>query len=623
MLIHPWSHLSMTKRKNQTPAAEMKINKVRIKNYRSIKSEIIVDFNAYLTILGPNNSGKTNFLKAVCLFFEAARRNTYSIEHDLPFGISGAQTSIAISFSATRVSDNVIMEKYHAITDLLEGEKDLGGTTISLYLSFSPIGNPIYRFFTNDKVKVNRKDDYRRMQDELVYSFLDSFSCKYVPSEKSAEKLFDDFLLPHLREYIGDILKDQNEKVTKALGLVSASIATSLATAGLSDISCEFALPGNSFSNALSKFDFFINDGEKTQYYRKGSGIQAATTLACFKWVAERELQKKKNVIWLIEEPESYLHPALTDSCRKIIHDLSEVSDVFATTHAIGFIPADHERALQTSHSSEQGTSFNKFKGYADATESIRSALGVRFSDYYHLTEFNIFVEGKTDKLIIEHLLSVIKPKGVANKFETLRAAAIMDFTGTSSLKDFLKSTYALMSRERSIVVIFDGDDAGLKATKELNGYFGNKRIQFSSNQEYIILPKRAPIEALFPQAWLEQLAGEHPTWAKLERDGMDEVVDFNMQGDRKMEIANWLIAKSKVVTAESGGTYTWAADFIKIFKKIDEMLIAKHQYLKNGSIVKNARASLEVSKDGLLPATNPSNLSGRPIFPASVLFNP
>lgn len=576
----------------------MKINKVRIKNFRSIKSEVTVDFNDYLTILGPNNSGKTNFLRAICLFFDAARHNTYSIEHDLPFGVTGAQTSIAISFNATRPYDKAIMEKYHAIIDLLEEEKDLGGTTLSLYLSFSPNGNPIYRFFTNDKVKANRKDDYRRLQDELVLEFLDSFSCKYIPSEKSTAKLFDDFLLPHLREYVGELLKDQSEKVTKALGLVSSSIARSLATAGLGNISCEFELPGNSFSNALSKFDFLINDGEKTQYYRKGSGIQAATTLACFKWVAERELQKKKSVIWLIEEPESYLHPALTDSCRKIIRDLSGISDVFATTHAIGFIPADHERALQTGHSSELGTTFSKFKGYAEATASIRNALGVRFSDYYHLAQFNIFVEGKTDKIIIEHLLSVIKPKGNSNKLEALRAAAIMDFTGTSSLKDFLKSTYSLMAKERSIVVIFDGDDAGLKASKDLNGYFGNKRILFSSNQEYILLPKRAPIEALFPQHWLEELALEHPTWAKIERDGMDEVVDFNMQGDKKMSIADWLISKSKAATEESGGTYAWAADFIKIFNKVDEMLLAKHQYLKEIPVAGHASSPLQNSKD-------------------------
>lgn len=558
----------------------MKIIRVRIKNYRSIKSEVVVDFQKYLTILGPNNSGKTNFLKAVCVFFEAARQNSYSIENDLPFGVTGAQTSIAISFSANKKSDEPFLEKYKALVDLLEDEKEAGNSTLTLYLSFSPNGRPSYRFFTNDKVKPNRKEDYRRIQEELVHEFLDNFSCKYIPSEKIASKLFEDFFLPHLRNYVGEILKDQGEKVTRALSLVSTSIAENLSDAGLSNIKCEFELPEKLFSNALSRFDFFIDDGEKTQYFRKGSGIQAATTLACFEWISTQELKKGKDVIWLIEEPESYLHPALIDSCRKIIGSLSDVSDVFTTTHAIGFVPTDHEKVLQSSHTNENGTYFSKFKGYAEATESIRSALGIKFSDYYNLAEFNIFVEGKTDKLIIEHLLSIIKPKGNTNKFEFLRKSSVMDFTGTSSLKDFLKSTYSFMSKERAIVVIFDGDEAGLKATKDLSGYFGNKKVPFSSNQEYVILPNRAPIEALFPEEWLTELASAHPTWAKIERDALGTIVDLNMPGDKKMNIAEWLIEKSIKVTEENSGQYPWASGFIKIFKLVDEMLEKKHKLI-------------------------------------------
>jgi predicted ATP-dependent endonuclease of OLD family len=551
----------------------MRINKIRIKNYRSIKSEIVVDFEKHTTILGPNNSGKTNFLKAVFLFFEAFKNNTYSVQHDLPFGIKGAQTSIAISFFGDRKSDNKILEKYYSITDFLEGEKEAGVVSLTLYLSFSPNGNPIYRFFTNDKVKENKRDDYRRLQDELVHEFLDNFSCKYIPSEKSSSKIYEDFLLPHMRGHIGNILDDQKEKVTKAFSLISSNITESLSTSGLENITCVFELPEDSFSNALSNFDFFIDDGEKTQYYRKGSGIQAAAVLACFKWISECEMKNNKEAIWLIEEPESYLHPALTESCKRIIQNLSSVSDVFTTTHSIGFIPNDHEKVLQTSYNKEIGTTFNKFKGYAEATQSIRKALGIKFSDYYNLSEFNLFVEGKTDKLIIENLLSIIKPKGTHNKLEFLRKASVMDFTGTSSLKDFLKSTYAFMSKERSIVVIFDGDEAGFKASKELTSYFGNKNIGFHSNQEYIILPNRLSIEALFPEEWLEELEKTQPEWLRIERDTDNKIIDLNLKSDKKVLISEWLIKKANAITSKNNGTFAWASEFIKVFNRIDDML--------------------------------------------------
>ncbi len=562
----------------------MRISKVRVRNYRSIKSEIVVDFNDYLTILGPNNSGKTNFLRAVWLFFEAGRGGVYSLADDLPFGLTGGQTNIAITFFAG-AADGDLLEKYQKITDLLEGERDVGSPYLTLYLSFSATGRPIYRFFTNDKVKEGKRDDYRNLQDQLVREFLDRFSVKYVPSEKSAARLFDEFLLPHIREYIADLLRDQAEKVGQALSIVSDQISSNLSNAGLGGITCQLELPEKSFVKALSRFDFFINDGERTSYSQKGSGIQAATALGCFGWISRREAQKGKNVVWLIEEPESYLHPALMDSCRKIIRELSDVSGVFITTHAIGFVPADHDRIMQTAYGKEGGTVFSKFKGYAEATESLRSSLGVRFSDYYNLTEYNVFVEGKTDKLIIDHLLSLIRPKGNVNQFSALRRASIMDFTGTSSLKDFLKATYAFMSRERSIVVVFDGDDAGTKATKELTGYFGQKRVSFLSNREYIILPNRAPIESLFPESWLEEMSQEHPSWLKIERDAFDKIVDLNMRGDKKVQIAEWLIAKSNVVTAANGGTYSWAAQFIAVFKKIDEMLISNHERVSSKGV--------------------------------------
>lgn len=560
----------------------MRIDKVRIKNYRSIKSETIVDFEKYLTILGPNNSGKTNFLKAIFLFFEAFRNNTYSIKNDLPFGISGGQTSIAISFLCHPKNDSLILQKYAAITDLFEGEKEINNGYLTLYLNFSNIGNPSYRFFTNDKVKEASRELYRKLQDELIHEFLEKFTCKYVPSEKSAAKLYEDFLLPHLREYIGTILKDQNEKVARALSSVSLAIADGLSKAGLNDIKCEFELPEQSFKRALSKFDFFIDDGEKTLFHRKGSGIQATMTLACFKWISEREMQDGKNVIWLIEEPESYLHPGMTDSCRKIISDLSDASDVFATTHSIGFIPMNPEKVLQTHHLKQSGTTFSKFKGYAEATNSIRNALGIRFSDYYSLSEFNIFVEGKTDKYIIENALSLIKQKGTSNKFEFLRKASIMDFTGTSSLKDFLKSTYAFMAKERAIAVIFDGDDAGQKASRDLVNYFSNKETDFKSNQEFILLPGKFPIEALFPEAWLIEMESAHPKWVNIERDVLGNLAQLALDDTKKVAISEWLIDRAHRDIAENNGTYPWAGKFIATFKVIDEMLSAKHKKLNS-----------------------------------------
>lgn len=557
----------------------MEISRVKVKNFRNIKSEIIVDFNKLLVIIGPNNAGKTNFLKAIKLFFDSYENTIYSIDNDLPFGINNEQTSITVTFSLLEKRDQNLLKKYQELSSLLEGEKESDNNNINLYLFFSSSGRPTYRFFTNDKVQSQKREQYRNLQDNLVSEFLSKFSCKYIPSEKNATHLYEEFFLPHLRKYIGNELQSQVKIVEKALENVSENIVESLFGAGIKDINCSLSLPNNSFSKTLSKFDFFIDDGQRTSFNRKGSGIQAAISLACFNWITNQESSIGKNVIWLIEEPESYLHPALTDSCSKIIERLSSISAVFTTTHSIGFIPKDNTKICQA-NIIDNTTVFNNFSSYEEATRIIRKSLGVKFSDYYNLGKYNIFVEGPTDKIYIETMLSIVKPKNKTNVFPALRSANIIHLSGVSGIKDFLKSTYQFMHKERAIVVVFDGDDAGLKACKELTNYYGNKNIKFASNDEYVVLPKGFPIEILFPDEWLKLLFEEHPSWGRVENDVQGTIISLDMDDTSKKNIAEWLINKAKEETEKKKGIYDWATDFIQLFKSIDDCLIKKDVYI-------------------------------------------
>lgn len=558
----------------------MKIKKIKIKNYRSIKSEISINFDSELIIIGPNNSGKTNFLKAINLFFNGYKENQYSIENDLPFGLSGEQTSIVIAFHTTPEKDGDFLYKYQEVINLFEENKEIETGLINLYLSFSSTGRSNYRFFTNDKVQSDKRDEYRRLHEELISYFLSRFVCNYIPSEKNSTYLFNDFLLPHLKNNIGNLLQEHQSSVDQALLVVSKSISKNMHEAGLYDMNCMFSLPGRLFSSALSKFDFFIDDGERTPFQQKGSGVQAATILACLEWITAQENNEGKDVVWLIEEPESYLHPGLAEACRNILERLSSSSDVFTTTHSMGFIPKCHAKVLQSSIGDKNGTLLKNLMGYSEATQSIRKALGMRFSDYYNLTEYNVFVEGKTDKALLQHVLSIVKPKGKSNNFQALRKASIMDFSGVSSLKDFLKSTYSFMTKERSIVAVFDGDEAGIRATGDLGSYFNNKDIAFNSNQDYIILPNRLPIEALFPTEWLEELASVQPKWINIQYDAYGKAISLNMQGDKKSNICEWLILRSTEATASANGIYAWAQSFITIFTLLDKILLEKHRKL-------------------------------------------
>ena len=89
----------------------IKINKIHIKRYRSILDlELTIDTtNNFITICGENNTGKTNSLKAIDLFFNP---NKYVPEQDVPHhkleGSRGGATcpEISIDLGASHFGKN-------------------------------------------------------------------------------------------------------------------------------------------------------------------------------------------------------------------------------------------------------------------------------------------------------------------------------------------------------------------------------------------------------------------------------------------------------------------------------------------------------------------------------------
>lgn len=130
------------------------------------------------------------------------------------------------------------------------------------------------------------------------------------------------------------------------------------------------------------------------------------------------------------------------------------------------------------------------------------------------------------------------------------------------------------MSEERSIVILLDGDEAATKATTDLTNFLRNK-VPFRSNKEYFLLPRGLPIEGIFPEEWLEELARTHEGWLTIERDMRNNLVSLKMDDSRKMNIANWLMRKGDEHSKENGH-YSWANDLIMVLKALNDGLEKK-----------------------------------------------
>ncbi|MGP8290830.1 ATP-dependent nuclease [Vreelandella zhanjiangensis] len=549
----------------------MKIDNLRIRNFRTIGQEQTIDLAKGLTIVGPNSSGKTNILKAIEIIFTGFENKLgYEIKSDKTFGVTTEQTTITVSFSGERNNgDEDFYELYDELNQMLE-EPRAQIDRFYLYLSFPNSGNPKYVFFTNEKKKPGTTKAFSRIQRQAVSLLLDKFVCHYVPSSKSIDELYSSLLQPFIKRSVSKVLEDKVEQLHGSLKTISSHLDHQLAVAGLPHIKAHFSFPNDSLEELIGKFDFHLSDPNKTAIDRKGMGIQASAILASFLWITKEEKKANKYPIWLIEEPESYLHPELADSCHKMLNEISREALLVTTTHSLGFVPQDPLRIIGTSNSLNE-TKIVKYDSYVQATTDIRKALGVRFSDFYNLGTSNIFVEGKSDREIFKWFLEKVVPlEDGTYSWPCTRKSEILDFTGVGSMEGFMKAAYEYIYQERPTVTIFDGDSAGDNTRKALQQYFGNKNIPFQTKNDFVSLHDGFSLEGLFPHGWIVEAYEEHPNWfIGFDTDVEGKLKPFTVKSNaNKEQLRNYLTRK-----AEEEDNLDWISRFKTVFDVLETAL--------------------------------------------------
>lgn len=488
----------------------MRINGVRIRNYRTIRNEVVFDVPNLLSIVGPNNSGKSNIARALEIFFSGRTHNKYDPKTDLPFGIQKEKTSITVSF---KVDNSIPWDKdfidLHDQLRNLHPDPPVKDDIISLNLYFND-KKPVYQFFGNIKRPTEgaKNAQYSRVQMDLLDSIFEHFNVYYVPSAKSFSEIFSDFIFPELKTDINPTVISVIPEVNSILSSASADINSFLSDAGLNDITTNISISESSVDSLISKIDFMIADNISTELSRKGTGIQATAIFAALRWIDERKRSSGREVIWIVEEPESYLHPELTRTVNHLISTLSDRSTVMLTTHSLAFVPKTVENIIGCEKISGN-TTLNKFSNFNEATYRIKKSIGVRFSDYFNLANVNIAVEGKSDRSIFEAVLRAALEKGFVEPeaVSLVSSAKFITFSGVRDLAEFVRVTYEFVSKECIFVTVFDGDDAGVRYRKELQNYLSNRKppVQFQSNREFVSVRSNFPIEGLFPDTIIKE----------------------------------------------------------------------------------------------------------------------
>lgn len=544
----------------------MKIDSLRIKNFRTISTEQVLHLSDGLTLVGPNNAGKTNALLALYMFFTGyENKHNYNIDSDLSHGDKSVKTSLTCYFKGDP-EDDELFEKLKKLKTLLGQEDEGNEFSINVYFNGN---NPVYQVYPGVKRPEGKSPQYSMAQKAFVQSVLDSFKCYYIPSKKSIDELYNEFVLPFIRLKVADALEDHLPKIRLSVAAIAKSMNGVLHKNGLIDISVGFDIPNGTIEDLITSFDLHVSDPNHSSIYSKGMGVQAAVLLSSFKWITEQ--QKNLNVIWLVEEPETYMHPSLALQAAKILDDLSTISTVIKTTHAINFVPPDINLIQGVSRLGKaQNTTLKSFSTHREATESIRKSLGVKFSDYFALSNFTLFVEGETDKAYIEHIWSQMQPhQKKLYPYLDPNQLLIKDFTGVQDLLGFIKSNFGLFRSEICSVALFDGDKAGVDAARAMSSFCSNKDYSFNANKEYVIVPGGHPIEGLFPDLWITEAYEHEPAWfdgGSPVIDADDKLLSFKIRDGSKKAFMEHILERY-----DEDETYDSSQKFFALFKAINK----------------------------------------------------
>lgn len=395
----------------------MKLKSFTVQKYRSIITAKRIPVGKKTVLVGPNNEGKSNILRALITAMNmltrerTARdpdfrrrsfmygRRAYDWETDFPISLQKkhptGQTTIILEF---QLSDEELDQFRDAVGSRLSG-------TLPLQVEIGP---------TDAKVTVHKRGPGSAVlskKSPLIAKFvtdrIDFQQIEAVRTAESAEEVVTAMVARELNpleenpEYRA-ALRKMEELQQPILGKLSGSIQKTLSQF-LHDVKgVAIQIPEVARARALHRScEIIVDDGTPTLLKYKGDGAQSLAALGIIRHASETGARGRHLVI-AIEEPESHLHPNAIHELKSVLDELSEKHQVLLTTHNPLFVDRVvlANNILVRNNQGKPATSIGQ----------IRDILGVKASDNLRHAEMVLLTEGEDDKIALAALLSYHSP---------------------------------------------------------------------------------------------------------------------------------------------------------------------------------------------------------------------
>lgn len=548
----------------------LKLISLEVQNFRSIIGPPLkLEFGDFTSIVGPNNCGKSNLLRALELFFVGTVDGApYTAELDFPRGGTlgkGDQTKITVTLSADVKKETSIARALDEL-EANSNQQRLDGGLLSLRLSYSKHAVESWQFVGKRGVKNISRALIERVRDAVRQSV----SFKYIPvGRDSLEKINQEIGAELIRTIFSgwsgstQKRKDINTaidgllaKLYPELESTSTSVTKSVRAVFREIRYLKLRLPFSNLEEMLPSLRPVIDDTAETGIKLKGAGIQTSSLIFLLKFLADNHPQRfnaRKTFVWAIEEPESFLHPSKQREMATVMARFANEVQTIITTHCPHFVMRGDQgcttivvdKALQPPHST---TSVGK------DWELARHTLGVSLLDSMSLFPVNIVVEGPSDEILLSGVL-----KRVASELD-VRPYDVKFFpAGNATAAAYLFESLRTFGDASTVVrLVVDGDKAGIAALEALNGRGRKDGRTWTANQDYFQLP--AEIDSLCSERVKRLLSQERPAQVSLVVDTDDKIKSFRFEERHKKAVAHRVLELSDEADL---------AGFRKVLKKV------------------------------------------------------
>jgi putative ATP-dependent endonuclease of OLD family len=415
----------------------MRLKSLHVENFRSLQS-LTIELSHVCTIVGPNNSGKSNILEAIrrVLAPEWGPRTRDFTEDDIYLRDETLDIKIECSFEPSleyrklKDADPVEIERFRFVFDrykigpqagtrrLEQSSLTAAGEKPAVMTSYGRKGAPP-RFEpllgipqdlrdTVPLIHIGTDRSLRRQLPSAQYSLLRRIfeginERLHDPAQtvKVRDRQGNEKDVPRIERFQQLIKMAMNLLRTDEFNKLEASIKrNALEQLGLdadADAIDLFFTPigtmdfYKSLDIVLKDHDFSISATEV------GEGFQNAIVLAVLRAFEET---RRSGAILLIEEPEMFLHPQMQRSPHKTLRKIGETNQVIYTTHSPHFVSVPDYSDVLLVRRNEEGTYVVQSSLACDnkRREKLLKELDPERSELFFAKRL-LLVEGATEKL--------------------------------------------------------------------------------------------------------------------------------------------------------------------------------------------------------------------------------